>query len=91
MGIKSFPVPEMVYLAKHAGYDSVFIDLEHTTVSVKEASNLCMHALKLNVTPFVRVPHQSGDGLIQRVLDAGAMGIIVPHVDTAGKSSQSTW
>lgn len=28
----------------------------------------------------MRVPHQCGEGFIQRVLDAGAMGIVVPHI-----------
>ena len=84
MGIKSFPVPELVYLAKVAGYDTLFIDMEHTTIEIKEASHLCMLGLSLGITPFVRVPHQCGNGFVQRVLDAGAMGFITPHVDTAG-------
>lgn len=83
--MKSFPVPETVHLAKIAGYDTLFIDLEHTTISTKEASHLCMTALALGITPFVRVPHQSGNGIIQRVLDAGAMGFVTPHVDTVGE------
>ena len=68
-----------------AGYDTLFIDLEHTTITIKEASHLCMQALNLGITPFVRVPHECGDGMAQRVLDMGAMGFITPHVDTVGE------
>lgn len=76
----------MALLARNAGYDSLFIDLEHAWLSLGEASNLCMAGLLAGVTPFVRVPHQCGNGFVQRVLDGGAMGVIFPHVQSAGES-----
>ncbi|RVX73704.1 hypothetical protein B0A52_02594 [Exophiala mesophila] len=79
-GIKIIPTGEIVHIAKSAGYDSLFIDLEHTTLTLKDAGQLCITGLSAGVTPFVRVPHQCGSGFIQRVLDAGAMGVIVPHI-----------
>ncbi|KAF2103410.1 2,4-dihydroxyhept-2-ene-1,7-dioic acid aldolase-like protein [Rhizodiscina lignyota] len=80
LGIRSFPLAETILVAKTAGYDSVFIDLEHTTLTMKDCGQLCITAMQAGITPFVRVPHQCGDGFIQRVLDAGAMGIVVPHI-----------
>lgn len=76
--------PQVVQLAKNAGFDSLFIDLEHSSLSVDDASKLSCAGLSLGVTPFVRVPHQCGNGLIQKVLDGGAMGVIFPHVQSAG-------
>lgn len=35
------------------------------------------------MTPFARVPYQCGMGFVQQLLDAGAMGIIFPHIHTA--------
>lgn len=40
--------------------------------------------MNAGLSPIVRVPGQAGPGFIQRVLDNGAQGIIVPHVDTFG-------
>lgn len=76
---------EIVQLAAAAGYDSVFIDLEHSILSEKNASRLCSSALLSGITPFVRVPYQCGSGYVQRVLDGGAMGIVFPHISTIGK------
>lgn len=80
------PTGEIVQIAKQAGYDSLFIDLEHTTLSLKDASQLCITGLSAGITPFVRVPHECGSGFIQRVLDGGAMGVIVPHIYGVGRS-----
>lgn len=70
----------MVQLAANGGYDALFIDLEHSTLSVENASQLCVTGLHAGITPFVRVPYQCGDGFVQRVLDGGAMGVVFPHI-----------
>ncbi|KAL0934894.1 HpcH/HpaI aldolase [Colletotrichum truncatum] len=82
-GIKIIPGGEIVHIAKSSGYDSLFIDLEHTTLTIRDAGQLCITANSAGITPFVRVPHECGLGFMQKVLDAGAMGIIVPHIHTA--------
>ncbi|KAH8880216.1 Phosphoenolpyruvate/pyruvate domain-containing protein [Thozetella sp. PMI_491] len=79
-GIRLVTNPAIVYLAKNAGFDALFIELEHSTLSVDDASRLCMAALLNGITPFVRVPYQSGYGVVQQVLDGGAMGVIFPHI-----------
>jgi 2-keto-3-deoxy-L-rhamnonate aldolase RhmA len=79
---------QVVLLARNAGFDALFIDLEHGWLSVAEASTLCITGLLAGVTPFVRVPHQCGNGFIQRVLDGGAMGVVFPHIHSAGKLSK---
>lgn len=71
--------------AKAAGYDSLLIDLEHTTLSIADGSTLAMAGLACGITPFVRVPYQCGDGFVQRVLDNGAMGVVFPHCDGVGE------
>lgn len=76
---------QVVQLAKNAGFDSLFIDLEHSSLSIDDASKLCCAGLAAGITPFVRVPHQSGNGYVQKVLNGGATGVIFPHVQSAGK------
>lgn len=83
-GIKIITGGEIVQIAKSAGYDSLFIDLEHTTLTIRDTGQLCITAISAGIAPFLRVPHQCGLGFLQRVLDAGAMGIILPHIHGIG-------
>lgn len=68
-------------LAKSAGYDWIFIDREHGSMTEDDAAQLCLAALAHGVTPIVRVCEASLDEAT-RALDTGAQGIVVPHVDT---------
>ncbi|MBT3359412.1 MAG: aldolase [Rhodospirillales bacterium] len=68
-------------IAQECDFDWLFIDMEHNSMDVDAAAQLCVAALPTNVTPLVRVPaHERFHA--SRVLDGGAMGVIVPHVDT---------
>jgi 2-keto-3-deoxy-L-rhamnonate aldolase RhmA len=73
--------PESVEIMAYAGFDFVVIDLEHTTLDLGAASTHIAMARALGVYPLVRVPDH-GLSVIQRVLDAGAAGVVVPHLDT---------
>jgi 2-keto-3-deoxy-L-rhamnonate aldolase RhmA len=68
-------------LAKAAGYDWLFIDMEHGAFSIQEATQLCLAALPVGIAPIVRVCTDALDEGT-RALDNGAQGIVVPHVDT---------
>jgi 2-keto-3-deoxy-L-rhamnonate aldolase RhmA len=69
-------------LAAAAGYDWLFIDMEHGAMSVQEATQIAIAALNQGITPIVRV---CKDAVFEgtRALDNGAMGVVVPHIDTA--------
>lgn len=75
------PAMEIMELVALAGFDFAVIDLEHSPISLESAYQLIGTALWRGVTPIVRVPGLEG-GIVARVLDAGAAGIMVPHVDT---------
>ena len=72
-------------LAEAAGYDWLFIDCEHGAHSVQEATQMCFAALSTTVTPIVRVC-KSAMHEATRVLDNGAMGLVIPHIDTASEA-----
>jgi 2-keto-3-deoxy-L-rhamnonate aldolase RhmA len=74
-------------LAKAAGYDWLFIDMEHSAFSVDQATQLCIASLPTGVTPIVRVCFDALDEAT-RALDNGAMGIVVPHVDTPAQAER---
>ncbi|HEX2941718.1 MAG TPA: aldolase/citrate lyase family protein [Rhodopila sp.] len=74
-------------LAAATGHDWMFIDTEHGAFSVQETTQLCIAALPTGVTPIVRVCAGALDEAT-RALDNGAMGIVVPHVDTAAQAKR---
>ena len=74
-------------LAAAAGHDWLFIDMEHGAISVHEATQLCIAALPAGVTPIVRICAGALDEGT-RCLDNGALGVIVPHVDTAERAKE---
>ena len=72
-------------LAKAAGYDFLFIDAEHGAISTPEISQICLAALPAGVVPIVRICAEALDEGT-RALDNGALGLVVPHVDTADEA-----
>ncbi|AXO37274.1 HpcH/HpaI aldolase/citrate lyase family protein [Micromonospora sp. B006] len=75
------PVMESVELLALAGFDFVVVDLEHAPIDLQTAYQLIGTANHLGLAPIVRIPALD-PGITQRVLDAGAEGVMVPHVDT---------
>ena len=73
---------EIVRIAKTAGFDSIYVDLEHSSLSVDATGQICMAALEIGIAPFVRVPANTPE-YISRVLDGGALGVIAPNVRSA--------
>ena len=74
---------EIARIAKTAGFDSLYVDMEHSSFSLETTGQICMAALEAGVTPFVRVP---GVAEVSRVLDGGALGVIAPHVRSAAEA-----
>jgi 4-hydroxy-2-oxoheptanedioate aldolase len=75
------PTVESVELMSLAGFDFVVVDLEHSPMSLETAATIIAVARGRGTCPLVRVPDHS-PAWIQRCLDAGASGILAPHVDT---------
>lgn len=74
--------PDVPAVAAACGYDAVYVDLEHTSCSLETAGMLCVSALGAGISGLVRVPSHD-PSVIARVLDGGAVGVIVPHVNSA--------
>lgn len=70
-----------------AGFDWLFIDMEHNTMGIDVATQIAVAAQDAGITPLVRVPgHEPFHA--SRALDGGAQGIVAPHVDTAEQAAQ---
>lgn len=76
---------EIARIAAAAGFDSLYVDMEHGSMSLETCGQICVAALDAGITPLVRVG-ASKDAGIGRVLDAGALGVIVPHVTSAAEA-----
>ena len=63
------------------GWDWLTLDLEHSPIDMEQAAAIFGAVADAGGVPLVRVPEGSHPW-IKRVLDAGAMGIVVPMVDT---------
>ena len=72
--------PQVVEIIGLAGFDAAFIDMEHTGFDLPLIGEMIRAAELAGVTSLVRVPGDDA-GLMLRLLEIGAEGIIVPHVD----------
>jgi 4-hydroxy-2-oxoheptanedioate aldolase len=73
--------PDLIDYLGTSGLDGVWIETEHGTPGFQDIANLSRAADLWGIASLVRV-HQNDPGLIGRVLDCGASGIVVPHVST---------
>ena len=75
----NFADPQVVEIIGLAGYDAAFIDMEHSTFDLNLITEMIRACDLAGITSIVRVPGND-EKLILRLLDAGAEGIIIPHV-----------
>jgi len=70
-----------------AGYDFVFIDMEHGNYSMETMADLIRGAKSAGIASIIRVPHLE-TFFISRILDAGAEGIMVPMTSTKRQAEE---
>ena len=63
------------------GQDFIWIEMQHSTLTWRETQNLIEVIVEAGSIPFIRVP-SANVGDIQKAVDAGALGIVVPMVDS---------
>ncbi len=79
------PSPTIVEMCGFSGFDFVIIDQEHGPTDTETLENMVRAAETSGAAALVRVPW--GDRwLIQRALDAGAQGVVVPHVTSVDEA-----
>ncbi len=76
------PSPSMVEFLGGLGIDALFIDCEHGMAGPERVQEMCRAARVVGSAPIVR-PEANREWLITRYLDAGAAGVMVPHIETA--------
>ncbi len=73
---------DIALAANACGFDAVYFDLQHSPLPENDVSQMCVAALGAGVTPLVRIPDRDY-GLALRMLDSGALGIVVPDCANA--------
>lgn len=77
----------VVWMLAHAGFDFVYLDMEHGVFELPAVADMIKVARLAGIVPLVRVPDLAYH-LVARVLDAGAMGIMLPRVETRAQVEQ---
>ncbi|MSR55649.1 MAG: hypothetical protein EXS09_20555 [Gemmataceae bacterium] len=80
--------PAVTEMAVALGLDWVVIDAEHGHLDFKEIAEHIRATVRSNTVALVRIAELNG-GLIKRILDIGADGIVVPWIETAEQLQQA--
>lgn len=73
--------PGFIWMLANAGFDFVFIDMEHGTFDLPLVADAIKVARLAGITPLVRIPDLAYNH-VSTVMDAGAMGVMLPRVET---------
>jgi len=88
LSIRLLRTPDAAKIAKATDHDFLFIDMEHSALSFESVVDMSVAALDSGITPIVRViGHDHWQA--SRVLDCGAMGVVVPHVNTGAEARRA--
>jgi len=74
--------PEIAPILSAAGYDFMVVDMEHSVITAESVGAILLAAGSASIAAFVRPPSKGSDE-IPRMVDAGAVGLLVPHVECA--------
>ncbi len=79
--------PTIAWMYATAGFDFMFIDMEHGSFNMETVAAMIMAARGVGIAPIVRAP-SNDRASVMRPLDAGAAGLLVPMVETREYAEQ---
>jgi len=82
VGIKQGRTVDIARIMNACGFDWLFLDLEHGALSTETVAQISVAAIDAGIAPIVRIPI-GGYALASRLLDSGALGVVLPHVESA--------
>ncbi|MSQ14132.1 MAG: hypothetical protein EXR47_08455 [Dehalococcoidia bacterium] len=77
----NLPSPALVEMTGLMGYDYVIIDGEHGIADLESCEHMVRAAEAVGITPLVRIAENDPQNIL-RYLDAGAMGVQIPMVNS---------
>lgn len=85
--IMEFATRGVAQIVEAAGADFAVVDMEHSGFDIDRVADLMAWFKATTVTPIVRVP-QPQYHFMARCLDAGALGVMIPNVESAGQAAE---
>lgn len=76
--------PDIYCAMANAGFDFLWIEMQHSPLTYQETARMIRACKGAPAIPFIRVP-DSTEGDIQKAMDVGALGIIIPMVESVEK------
>jgi 4-hydroxy-2-oxoheptanedioate aldolase len=83
-GTVSIPDPDTYCAMANAGFDFLWIEMQHSPMTFQDVAHMIMSCKGAAAMPFIRVPDAT-EGDIQKAVDIGAAGIIIPMVEDIQK------
>ncbi len=87
-GTVDTPDPEIYCAMANSGFDFIWIEMQHSSLNYTDVARMIWACRDAPAVPFIRIPNAT-EGDIQKATDIGALGLIVPMVDTAEKMEQT--
>jgi 2-keto-3-deoxy-L-rhamnonate aldolase RhmA len=79
------PDPNMYCVMANSGFDFTWIEMQHSPLTYEDVARMIFACRGASAMPFIRVPDAT-ESEIQKAVDIGALGIIIPTVDTVEKA-----
>jgi len=82
-----FGEPFLPLILKNAGFDCMFIDMEHSCFSYETVQAMVQACRSCGLAPFVRAPKADKEPL-QKIWDMGAVGVVMPMVESSEQARE---
>jgi 4-hydroxy-2-oxoheptanedioate aldolase len=86
-GWLSLPATFLAEVMAHQGWDSLTIDLQHGVIDYESAVGMLQAISTTRTVPLVRIPWLD-PGIVMKILDAGAYGVICPMINSAAEARE---
>ena len=83
-GTINTPDPDIYLEMANSGFDFLWIEMQHNPMTYQEVARLIRAGKDTPAIPFIRIPDAT-EGDLQKAVDIGALGIVVPMVSSVEK------
>jgi 2-keto-3-deoxy-L-rhamnonate aldolase RhmA len=87
LGVRAARTIDIAKTAQATGHHLLWVDLEHSAMSIDTAAQICSACLDVGLVPMFRPPEKDY-GVIGRMLDGGALGVMVARVETPEEAAE---
>lgn len=87
-GTVLLPDPDVYCTMANAGFDFTWIEMQHSPLSYQDVAHMLAACKGAPAIPFIRIPDAT-EGDLQKAMDIGALGIMIPMVDSVEKAQNA--